>query len=613
MKKDSCIIKKILTVVSLAVVATVAIGASFTPAALAVDETGEPASVAGIALEIRHAEMLPGDTLLLTASVLPADGSFELLWVSSDESVAAVDEDGVVTALCEGAAEITVSAGGFSDTCDIIVTGGSGEALRLSSEDVTMAKDDTIALDVALPEGVTPAALHWVSSAPDIAAVDSAGNVTATGTGIAEISVSADGLSAACVVTVVASQIQTPLYQIDRDEGTIKGVGLRTSVDELKAGLENDAGNIQVFCRAGYLYTTGHVGTGMTVKLVVNKDVKDELAIEIVGDVDGDGLTGVYEYSLARLHLLGARAAANKTLLDLNADGKISITDYTLIRLEMLGLNPGGDSLSGLPDVQPSLNAAALGCSAALTWGAVPSATGYELYKATSSGPFELIASLDSKTLSHTDPSLSMENTYLYRLLAYRTLGPVRIESLYSNVGTVSTPRYTVYYQGDPQWKFSSSVRKAACVVSAYAITINNMGIYATPRTVYESNGNRTPMNLTNLRNNFGVKPVSGLAASSKYLSGFDGVYTFIKSPSTNLEAAVKEALARYPQGVILYFKKGSDAHAIVACKVSGGKIYYSDPGRNRTTLVDFANTWCKVGHNMSYTHLTYMVALDRV
>jgi len=108
------------------------------------------------------------------------------------------------------------------------------------------------------------------------------------------------------------------------------------------------------------------------------------------------------------------------------------------------------------------------------------------------------------------------------------------------------------------------------------------------------------------------VKPVCALSPSSKYLSGFDGHKTYVKSPSSNYEAAVKEALARNPEGVILYFKKGSDAHAVVACKLADGKIYYSDPGRNRSTLVDFSETWCKVGHNMGYKHLVEMIALDR-
>ena len=205
-----------------------------------------------------------------------------------------------------------------------------------------------------------------------------------------------------------------------------------------------------------------------------------------------------------------------------------------------------------------------------------------------------------------------MESSFYYKLLAYRMLGGARVDTQYSTVKSVSTPDYTVYYQGDSQWGFSRSVRKRACVLTAFAVTVNNMGTPCTPPDIYKSNGNQTPMKYDKLKKNFSVKPVSALSSSSKYLSSFDGTYTFIKSPSSNYEAAVKEALARNPEGVILYFKKGSAAHAVVACKLDDGEIYYSDPGRNRTTLVDFSETWCKVGHNMSYRHLAYMIALDR-
>lgn len=620
MKKNFCIASKKPVVFLILLLLTASVWLSFMPVAYAAGYEGEteesPAEATGLFMDAEQLELFVADTFVLTVSITPEEAACPpLTWMSSDELVAVVDEEGLVAAVGEGRAVITATAGGFSDTCNIIVLAADEAILGLSSDEVKMAQHDTLTLDVTLlPEGVTPTALTWVSSAPDVAAVDNTGNVTACGTGVAEIAVSADGLSAACMVTVVASQIQTPFYQIDRTDGLLKGVGLKTSVDDLKAGFNNDVDSIQVFCKDGCSYTSGHVGTGMTVKLVVKEDVKDELKIEIVGDVSGDGLTGVYEYTLARLHLLGAaRPATNTALLDINADGKISITDYTLIRLEILGLNPGGDSLSSLPDVQPSLNAAGLGCSAALTWGSVPTATGYELYKSeTPTGPFQLLASLDGGKLSYTDNTLSMEKTYHYKMLAYRMLGSVRIESLYSKVVAVSTPGYTVYYQGDPQWKFSSSVKKAACVLSSYAITINNMGVSATPRTVYESNGSRTPMNMDNLRKNFGVRPVCALPSGSKYLASFDGHKTYIKNPSSNAVAAIKEALARNPEGVILYFKKGSDAHAVVACKLANDVIYFSDPGRNRTTLVDFANTWLKVGHNMSYAHLVEMIALDR-
>ena len=68
--------------------------------------------VKGIALDQTSAGMTVGDTLQLTAMLNPARPLPEPLnkkirWVSSDESVATVDEDGKVTAAGRGEAEIT--------------------------------------------------------------------------------------------------------------------------------------------------------------------------------------------------------------------------------------------------------------------------------------------------------------------------------------------------------------------------------------------------------------------------------------------------------------------------------------------------------------------------
>jgi hypothetical protein len=176
-----------------------------------------------------------------------------------------------------------------------------------------------------------------------------------------------------------------------------------------------------------------------------------------------------------------------------------------------------------------------------------------------------------------------------------------------------SVREYTIYYQGDSRWKFSSSVRKKACVMTAYAIVVNNMGISATPRFIYESNGRRTPMNISKLTANFGVTPVCALDANSPYLSRFDGVSTIVADPAVNAAAAMREAIDRHPEGVICYFKRGSKAHAVVACYYDDDAIYFSDPGRKRTTLLPFADTWVCYHHRMTYAHLANIIALDTV
>jgi len=581
------------------------------------DEAGDtPADVTGIDIDQTSVELQAGDTLLLTVTVAPDDAECpDLVWASDNEEVAKVDEDGQVTAVAEGVAHVSFTAGTFSGSCEITVI--PAVLLELSQNEVTLAAEDELLLDVSVKTPAKdPVELTWTSSDSSIVAVDNEGKLTAQAVGTATITVSTDcGASDACAVTVVPSQIQASDYTIDRNSGLLKGVKVNTSVDAFISNLDNDSEQLHVYDKKGNECTSGRIATGMKVKLVVGGDVKDQLAIKAVGDINGDGSMGMFEYTKARMKMLGAGGVSDEesALLDINGDNRISITDYTLIRLEILGLNPDGDDLGGFPDLQPSLNTlTAVSGSATVSWGAIDAAAGYEVYRSSSgSGSYKMVASVGRGTLSYTDTDMDAGSTCYYKVLAYKMVGKAKIGTQYSTAKSVKIPAITVYYQGDSRWGFSSSVRKTACVITAYAITINNMGIPATPKTVYQSNGNRTSMNITNLKKNFGVKPVCALPAGSKYLSSFDGNKTYIKNPASNAVAAIKEALKLNPEGVILYFKKGSDAHAIVACKIVNGEIYFSDPGRDRTTLVNFANTWCKVGHNMSYKHLVQMIALD--
>lgn len=272
--------------------------------------------------------------------------------------------------------------------------------------------------------------------------------------------------------------------------------------------------------------------------------------------------------------------------------------------------------------VAPELNAASASeTSILLTWNALPGVSGYELYRSTSQdGTYKKIYTATSApTVIYTNKSLSNGAEYFYKIRAYGKQGSKKIYSAFSQPvsavpSTVLSGRaFTILYQGDPQWEFSRTVRKKACLMCAYTITINNMGIEATPRTVYKSNGNTTCMSLKGLAGNFGVKPACAIDLSSPYLRSYTGFGTYIKSPSANGIAAIKEALNKHPEGVICYFKRGSRAHAIVASKYDGDTIYYSDPGRMRTTLLTFNNTWVRYHHRMTYRNLAYIVALDEI
>ena len=82
-----------------------------------------PQDVANVELDTLEASLAPGETLRLSASVIPAYADdLSVVWRSSDESVASVDEAGLVTAVAPGACEITAeSDNGRGDVCTVIV------------------------------------------------------------------------------------------------------------------------------------------------------------------------------------------------------------------------------------------------------------------------------------------------------------------------------------------------------------------------------------------------------------------------------------------------------------------------------------------------------------
>ena len=81
--------------------------------------------VTDITLSQTDAKLVRSETLQLDATVLPKDAIYrKLVWTSSDETVATVDRNGLVTAVGMGTAEITAAASdcsGVSATCHVMV------------------------------------------------------------------------------------------------------------------------------------------------------------------------------------------------------------------------------------------------------------------------------------------------------------------------------------------------------------------------------------------------------------------------------------------------------------------------------------------------------------
>jgi len=171
------------------------------------------------------------------------------------------------------------------------------------------------------------------------------------------------------------------------------------------------------------------------------------------------------------------------------------------------------------------------------------------------------------------------------------------------------------YYQADPEWKLSYSVRKKACALTSMAMLLKNSGIDTDPAKAYQHNGKNTGMIYKRVLKHYDKQYDCAVPYDSEYLltySSADGK-TVIKNPAKNYEAAIGEALERHPEGVLCYFVNGHGSHAVVAISAENGKIYYNDPGRKaqKGEHITFEDTWCAYRHNMNYGDLAYMIAIN--
>lgn len=147
-----------------------------------------------------------GETMELSYVIEPSDLRSKIKWKSSNEAVASIDALGVIRARRGGETKITGTCGDKSIsayvTCDFSVP---DTVLDMNMEDITMSYEGQTAelkIDYELTEEQINATV-WESSAPEIAAVDKNGVVTAVANGTAIITASIADYTASCIVRCV--------------------------------------------------------------------------------------------------------------------------------------------------------------------------------------------------------------------------------------------------------------------------------------------------------------------------------------------------------------------------------------------------------------------------
>ncbi len=173
-----------------------------------------PVAVASIALTPNALALVTGGEAPLAAALLDDKrrplNDRPLAWKSSDERIARVSNDGMVTAVSKGKVTITASAEGKSASATVTVTEATVAvgSVVLSPATKSLKVGETSAWSATVRDAkgreLTDRGLTWSSSAPQVATVTPRGVVTAVAPGTADIRAESEGKSATERISVLA-------------------------------------------------------------------------------------------------------------------------------------------------------------------------------------------------------------------------------------------------------------------------------------------------------------------------------------------------------------------------------------------------------------------------
>ncbi len=150
-----------------------------------------------------------GSNKKITATLYPTDTTDEIFWDSSDDSIATVNDDGVITALRIGDAIITATTtSGKTAQCRVTVN-QPATSIKLNKTAIITYVGSTYQLSSTMLPFDTTDTVTWSSSSTSYATVSNTGLITGVRAGTTTITAkTTSGLTAMCTVTVKPALVE---------------------------------------------------------------------------------------------------------------------------------------------------------------------------------------------------------------------------------------------------------------------------------------------------------------------------------------------------------------------------------------------------------------------
>ena len=339
-------------------------------------------ALTNINIGINNLTLYLGESYTFSPVITDSRATTTLTWISSNTSVATIDDNGVLTSVGLGTATISCTThNGLTAQCEITINPVRVSDIKLSQSEAEIVVGEKLQLEATMaPDNATDKSVTWSSTNEAVAVVDENGQVTAVGSGTCQIKATANdgsGKTASCLVTVEknnkltvtnmtqCSGGQGVLNVLLSDEETVMGfqfdLQLPTGVTvaekdgKLLAALTGNAVNTHSIASSkisdglyrfivtpqGSRAISNANGDGMTINIDVADDVptgtydmtiKDiEMTVKHTGNVFED------------IHPKDSKATLTVTeavMGDVNGDGRVSVTDVISMNSYILEEEP---------------------------------------------------------------------------------------------------------------------------------------------------------------------------------------------------------------------------------------------------------------------------------
>lgn len=304
-----------------------------------------------INISIDNPNIAKGKSTKLKVEILPEEVKHhEIQYMSSNEDVAVVDNDGNITGINSGVATITIKAkeNNVSNSINIKVY-TPVEDMQVNVEQLTLQVGDKFIIHpVITPSDADNKNVIYTSKNNDIVQVDNLGTITAIqeGSGIIIVK-SEDGNIEKEVSITIVKRLQEDEVTFDESlhvsESEISGLDINSNTTENITKKITTNYTIKIYdYKNNLLNNDASVGTGCKIRLVDENDIiKMEYIVVLYGDINGDGKINSIDLLVLQRHILELEKLKGVFLRagNINKNGRNpSSLDSLLIQRHILGL-----------------------------------------------------------------------------------------------------------------------------------------------------------------------------------------------------------------------------------------------------------------------------------